>query len=103
MGRIEGKVAVVTGGADGIGAGVVRRLAEEGARVLLADIDSDKGEALATSMSGVEFMQVDVCRREDNEAMVARAVQRFGSIDILVNNAWGGGTMTRGELKSPES
>lgn len=103
MGRIEGKVAVVTGGADGIGAGVVRRFVEEGARVLIADIDVDQGNALASSLAGVEFMRVDVCQRSDNEAMIARAVKVFGGVDIVVNNAWGGGTMTRVELKTPES
>lgn len=103
MGRIEGKVAVVTGGADGIGAGVVRRFAEEGARVLIADIDVDQGNALASSLNGVEFMRVDVCQRSDNEAMIARAVEVFGGMDILVNNAWGGGTMARVELKTPEA
>jgi len=89
---LTGKTAIVTGGSMGIGCGIVERLHEAGAQVLIADIDLDAGievaERLNTVRSGSAFaVQTDVSRRADIDAMVTAAVERFGGLDILVNNA----------------
>jgi NAD(P)-dependent dehydrogenase (short-subunit alcohol dehydrogenase family) len=94
MGRLEGKVAAITGGASGIGAGTVRRFVEEGARVLIADLDQAKGEALAAELgAGAAFLRTDVSKEEDVAAMVAEITDRFGRIDVLFNNAGFGGAL----------
>src|SRR5690606_16009055 len=94
MGRIEGRVAVITGGASGIGAGTVRRFVEEGAKVLIADLDEDKGSALAAELGeGVAFLRTDVSKEEDIAALISEAVDRFGRLDVLFNNAGFGGAL----------
>lgn len=98
-GRLAGRVAVVTGAADGIGAGVARAYATEGARVLVADVDVERGRAVADEVDGL-FQRVDVTDRAAVEGMVATSVDRLGGIDILVNNAWGAGTIGRVEHKT---
>ncbi len=105
MGRLDQRVAVITGGGEGIGKGIARRFAEEGARVVIAEIDEERGRTTAdelTSSTGAEtlFIRTDVGRKSDNEAMIDAAVERWGTIDILVNNAWGGGKISRAELKT---
>ncbi|MEM7252696.1 MAG: SDR family oxidoreductase [Pseudomonadota bacterium] len=89
--RLSGKVALVSGGSQGIGEAVVRRFAEEGASVAIADIKSGVGEALATKLSGdghaVVFCKLDVTQSANWEQAVGAATDRFGGIDILVNNA----------------
>ena len=85
--RLQDRVAVVTGAAQGIGHACVRRFASEGANVVLADLDQAAGSALATSIPGALFVMADVSRRADVEALVARALERHGRIDVLVNNA----------------
>ena len=82
---ISGAAAIVTGGASGIGAAVARRLAERGARVLVADLQADKGEALAKEIGG-EFASVDVTDTEQVRAAVDRAVE-LGELRVLVNSA----------------
>ncbi len=94
MGRLDGKVAAITGGASGIGAGTVRRFLEEGAQVLIADLDGDKGAALAAELgAGSAFLRTDVSKEEDVAAMIAETVDRFGRIDVLYNNAGFGGAL----------
>ncbi|MFM8861755.1 MAG: SDR family NAD(P)-dependent oxidoreductase [Acidimicrobiia bacterium] len=93
--RLEDRVAVITGAGDGIGAGIARRFAAEGARVVVAEIDPANGEAVAGALHdefGVDalFVPTDVTVEADNRAAVRAAVERWGTIDILVNNAWGG-------------
>jgi len=87
LGRLAGKVAIVTGGAHGIGAATCRLFVEEGARVLIADLDRS-GEKLAESLgSSAAFVRTDVSSEVDWNACVDEAVARWSRIDILVNNA----------------
>ena len=86
--KLERKVAVVTGGARGIGAAICRRYADEGARVAVADILADEAQALAQEIGRGAFgLQLDVTQRASIVAMVETVVGRAGGIDILVNNA----------------
>lgn len=101
-GQLEGRVALVTGGGAGIGAGIARRFAAEGAQVVVADIDEDQGSAVATEVGGL-FVKCDVARRMDVEGAVEAAVATYGAIDIVVNNAWGGGSISRVEDKTGEA
>ena len=99
MSRLSGQAAIVTGGAQGIGGATSRRLSEEGASVLVADVDLDTATATAAAIvdagGRATPMLADVSRADHIEAMVAKAVEEFGRLDILVNNAvsaslWGG-------------
>ena len=86
--RLQGKTAIITGGAKGIGAGCVRRLAAEGANVVIADIDEASGEALAAELGeAVIYVGTDISQRSTVEALLAAALDAFGAVDILVNNA----------------
>lgn len=89
MGRLEGKVAIVTGGARNLGAVYAKTLAAEGARVVVADILDGSGAARAIRENGGQAvaMEVDVAREDDTLRMAAAAVDTFGRIDVLVNNA----------------
>jgi NAD(P)-dependent dehydrogenase (short-subunit alcohol dehydrogenase family) len=85
-GRLEGKVAVITGAASGIGRASARRFAAEGAQVVVADLADDDGAALAADIGGL-YVHADVISEDDVQAMYAAAVERFGGIDVLFNNA----------------
>ena len=105
--RLTGRVAVVTGAGDGIGEAIARRFATEGAWVVVTDIDPDAAARVAGAIverSGFDarHLAVDVRRKEQVRAMVASAVEWFGTVDILVNNAWGGGALGRLEHKTDE-
>ncbi|MBC7441047.1 MAG: SDR family oxidoreductase [Ramlibacter sp.] len=94
MTRVTGKVALISGGARGMGAAHARLLAKEGAKVVIGDILDSEGAALATELGeNARFIHLDVTRYEDWEAAVALAVTEFGGLDVLVNNAgianWG--------------
>ncbi|MCS6931224.1 MAG: glucose 1-dehydrogenase [Acetobacteraceae bacterium] len=84
--RLADKIALVTGAASGFGAGIARRYAAEGAKVVCADINLAGAEAIAREIGGVAAGG-DVSRGEDVAAMLGRAVEAFGGLDILVNNA----------------
>lgn len=91
---MDGKVAAITGGASGIGAGTVRRFVEEGGNVLIADLDEEKGPALAREIGdSTGFLRTDVSKEEDVAAMIAETTDRFGRIDVLFNNAGFGGAL----------
>ena len=85
-GRLEGKVCVITGAGGGMGADAAVRFAEEGALVVVADVDGAAAEAVAGEVDGLP-VQVDVSDEASVEAMYAAAVERFGGIDVLYNNA----------------
>lgn len=86
--RLTDKVAVVTGGAGGIGRGIVRAFTKEGARVLFVDIDDNAGRALEEELGGAgKFLNADISLEESAGGIVAAAVDTFGRLDILVNNA----------------
>ncbi len=86
--RLKDKVAVVTGGASGIGEGTVRRFVEEGASVIVADLQAEMGEALVSELGApARFIQTDVTREEDVAAAVDLAVSEFGRLDCMINNA----------------
>ena len=88
MGRLEGKVAAVTGGASGIGEATVRRFVAEGALVAFCDRDGERGQRLAAELGGkVAFTQADVGTEEACVGFVNGAARVFGRLDILVNNA----------------
>jgi glucose 1-dehydrogenase len=86
--KLAGKIAVVTGAAHGIGLACVRRFAADGAKVVLADLDAEAGEAAARDLgTDALFVQTDVTQRPAVEALIEAAVARFGRIDIMLNNA----------------
>jgi 3alpha(or 20beta)-hydroxysteroid dehydrogenase len=88
MGRLAGKVAIVTGGARGMGEATSRLFAAEGAKVVIADVLDREGEALAKSLGGAAFFQHhDVTDEASWQAVTAEAVRRYGGVDVLVNNA----------------
>src|ERR1700730_377214 len=86
--ELAGKVAIVTGGASGIGAGVVEKFLAEDARVVIADIERDRGEDFAASLGAdAVFRLTDVSDPDQVGALVAAAVDTFGGLDVMVNNA----------------
>ena len=91
MGRLDGKVAAITGGASGIGEATARRFVDEGAHVAIADIDAERGRALADELraKGAKafFMETHTEREAEGAAFVRRAADEFGRLDVLVNNA----------------
>jgi NAD(P)-dependent dehydrogenase (short-subunit alcohol dehydrogenase family) len=92
--RLEERVAIVTGGGQGVGLGIVRRFAREGAAILLAQRNADQGEQVVSQIRdefGIDaaYLKTDVTVREQVDAMVQAAIDRFGAVDILVNNAGG--------------
>ena len=88
MGKLEGRAAVITGGASGIGAATARLFAEEGCRVLIADIQDEKDERLVDELGGdARYLHTDVSREADVEAAVGLTVGAFGRLDCMFNNA----------------
>ncbi len=89
--RLEGKVAIISGAASGMGAATARRFAKEGARVVIADMLEEDGRQVAADITRAngtaEFMRLDVTNEDNWKAVVEVTVQNYGKLDILVNNA----------------
>ncbi|CAG8388032.1 unnamed protein product [Penicillium salamii] len=86
--RLQGKVAIVTGGGSGFGAAIARRFGEEGAKVIVADINVEGGEKVASqNASNLIFQRMDVTQESDWNAVLDLAFSQFGRVDVLVNNA----------------
>ncbi len=94
--ELRGKVAVVTGGGSGIGRATVERFVAEGARVVIADVDADAGQAVAASLGdAAAFQQTDVTDADQVQALVDTTVERFGGLHVMANNAGVASSMTR--------
>lgn len=102
MTRLKDKVAIVTGAASGFGEGIARRFAQEGAKLVVADLNVKGAERVAADIGNAAIgIKTDVSRKDDVEAMVAAAMETFGRVDIMVNNA--GFTHANGDmLEVPE-
>src|SRR5438094_307467 len=88
MGRLDGKVALITGAASGMGSIAATLFAGEGAKVVLADVTDEAGEAAAAAIGDrAAYVHADVSNAADAERMIATAVERFGKLDVLYNNA----------------
>jgi NAD(P)-dependent dehydrogenase (short-subunit alcohol dehydrogenase family) len=92
MGRLDGNVVIVTGAARGIGKGIARRLAREGAAIVVADIDDDRGRAAADEIESelkgsAVYRHADVGDEQDARSLIDWSAEKFGRIDVLVNNA----------------
>ena len=99
MGRVQDKVALITGGAGGLGGSTARLMAREGAKVVIADLADDAGQALATELGG-DYQRLDVTNEDQWQAVVSAVDARHGRIDVLVNGAGIEGDFVRG---SPET
>jgi NAD(P)-dependent dehydrogenase (short-subunit alcohol dehydrogenase family) len=88
VGELDGKVAIVTGGASGIGLATAERFVQEGAQVVIADIDVEKGEEAASSLGdAAAFHRTDVSDADQVQALVDATVERFGGLHVMFNNA----------------
>ncbi|KHK92659.1 SDR family oxidoreductase [Novosphingobium malaysiense] len=87
MGKLDGKVALITGGSNGLGAADARMLASEGAQVVITDIQDELGEATAASIEGALYLHHDVRDEAQWRSVVDTVIERYGRLDILVNNA----------------
>ena len=96
-GRLDGKVAVVTGGCSGIGLATVQRFAEEGAQVVVGDLDAERGKEVVADIAGL-FVHCDVTSKEDVDNLFRTAHDTYGSVDIAFNNA---GISPPERMKSP--
>src|SRR2546427_2879937 len=86
--RLEDKVAIITGAGQGIGEAYARRFAHEGAKVVVADVNAEKGAAVARAIGGAAvFERVDVANEEDTRRLARAVAERFGRVDVLLNNA----------------
>ncbi|WP_297733693.1 glucose 1-dehydrogenase [Mycobacterium sp.] len=98
MGRVDGKVALISGGARGMGASHARLLVEEGAKVVIGDILDDEGKALAAEIGdAARYVHLDVTQPDQWDAAVATATGEFGKLNVLVNNA---GIVALGQLRN---
>ncbi len=102
MARLEGKVAIITGAAQGMGAAHARKFIEEGAKVVLTDLNEEKGQAFAAELGeSALFVKQNVASAEDWEKVVEEAEKAFGKVNVLVNNA--GITMAKSILQVTEA
>lgn len=87
VGKLEGKVAIVTGGGSGFGAGITEKFVKEGAKVVILDINAEGGKKTEKANPGTKFVQGDVSTRKSWEDALETALREFGRLDIVVNNA----------------
>jgi NAD(P)-dependent dehydrogenase (short-subunit alcohol dehydrogenase family) len=87
VGRLEGKVAIVTGGGGGFGLGIVQKFVKEGAKVVIFDVNAEVGKKAEAAHTGTKFFKGDVSVKKDWENALDTAVKDFGKLDIVVNNA----------------
>src|SRR5258706_16124703 len=92
MGKLDHKTAIITGGASGIGEGTVHLFVSEGANVIIADVQDERGAALASEIGAV-YQHMDVTLEADVKAAVDLAVNKFGRLDVMYNNAGIPGTL----------
>jgi|AP95_1055475.scaffolds.fasta_scaffold01975_5 NAD(P)-dependent dehydrogenase (short-subunit alcohol dehydrogenase family) len=106
MGRLEGKVAIVTGSGRGIGRGIARRFAREGAAIVVAERNPATGRTTAAEVEELGaraiFVETDVGEKAQVDRAIEKTIEAFGRVDILVNNAWAGPAMGRLEWKTTE-
>jgi len=106
-GRLDKRVVIITGAGAGIGRGIARRFAREGARITVAERNRAAGERTASEVEelGGEalFAQTDVGQKKEIEGTVAQTVERWGTVHVLINNAWSGGAMSRVEWIDDET
>jgi NAD(P)-dependent dehydrogenase (short-subunit alcohol dehydrogenase family) len=86
-GRLQGKVAIVTGGGSGFGLAIAEKFAEEGAKVLITDVVPGNAPKVAAANPSIKFMKADVSSRADWEKALETSLKEFGRLDIVVNNA----------------
>ncbi len=96
MGRLDGKVAIITGAAQGFGEGIAREMSNEGAKVVIADLNGELAQTVADTLPDAMAVKVDVSNEESVAAMVDATMARYGGIDILVSNA---GVLKAGSLE----
>jgi len=102
MSRMHGKVAIITGGASGLGAAIARKLLSEAAHVVITDLQAQEGASVAREL-GCEFMLQDVTEETRWAQVVAEVEHRYGSLDVLINNAGiEGRTFSHGDLENTE-
>src|ERR1700749_382505 len=87
MGRLDDKIAIVTGAGQGIGRAIAGKLAAEGATVVVTDLDEASAKETAAALPGAIAIRTDVTDRQGVQAMAGRVVEQFGRVDVLVNNA----------------
>ncbi|OBR07240.1 short-chain dehydrogenase/reductase family Oxidoreductase [Colletotrichum higginsianum IMI 349063] len=98
--RLAGKVVIITGGGHGFGEGIARKFAQEGAKVLITDINEDDGQRVARDVpDSISFFKADVTSAEDWEELMDAAQSRYGRIDCLINNA---GTTYRNKVRAAD-
>ena len=107
MGRLTDRVAIITGAGEGIGHGFARVFAREGAKVVVAEYNESLGRRAVEELqrdfeAHAIFTHTDVGEKHQVQAMVEAAIDTWGTVDVLVNNAWGGGSLRRVEFKSDD-